>query len=185
MSGAPLASIVPIPFSERPIARPQITISPPLTEVDDRKEDDMSLPLRLPIANEQTQHVANEPESEAEGELEYDDGLIAVAGPIMIACYLVLFLVAATAFHGTGTALLSVMLSATLGVVYFGIPLLLMQIRAGRDVRWRSDPSRAHSSEVDVWTGSMRRWEAIVQIVTIPLAIVMGFTLLAVRWSML
>lgn len=31
----------------------------------------------------------------------------------------------------------------------------------------------------------MRRWEAIVQIVSIPLAILMGFTLLAIRWSAL
>ncbi len=61
----------------------------------------------------------------------------------------------------------------------------MMRIRTGRDVRWQSDPTRAHSSEVDVWTGSMHRWEAVVQIVTIPLVIVTAFTLLAIRWSML
>ena len=145
----------------------------------------MSLPFRLPIVDEQPPQVADEPDTQGEGRFEYDDGLIVVAGPIMIACYVALFAVAATAFHGTGTALFAVVLSAALGVVFFGIPLLMMRIRTGRDVRWQSDPTRAHSSEVDVWTGSMHRWEAVVQIVTIPLVIVTAFTLLAIRWSML
>jgi hemoglobin len=41
----------------------------------------VSLPFRLPIVNEQPPQIADEPETEGEGRLEYDDGLIAVAGP--------------------------------------------------------------------------------------------------------
>lgn len=69
--------------------------------------------------------------------------------------------------------------------VFFAIPILFLRIRAARDRRWRKDGDIATSPVVETWTGSMRRWEAIVQIVSIPLAILMGFTLLAIRWSAL
>jgi hypothetical protein len=38
---------------------------------------------------------------------------------------------------------------------------------------------------VEVGTGSIHRWEAIVQIVSVPVAIVIGFFLFALRWSLL
>jgi hypothetical protein len=38
---------------------------------------------------------------------------------------------------------------------------------------------------VETCTGEMSRSEAIIQIVSIPVAIVVGFTLLAIRWSLL
>ncbi len=145
----------------------------------------MSLPLRSPTASDQTGHLVDEPASERHEFREYDDGLLTVAGPIMIICYVLLFAIAAVTFFRTGTALFAVGVSAAFAVIFFAIPLLLLRIRSGRDDRWNYDPTRAASPEVDVFTGSMHRWEAIVQIISIPLAILMGFVLLAIRWSLL
>lgn len=144
----------------------------------------MSLPLRKSRDHFTELHI-EVPVSDADENIEYDDGLLAVAGPIMIACYALLFAIAAYTFFGTGTALFSVGVSVLFAIVYFAIPMIMMKIRSTRDSRWRTQTSRASSADVEVWTGSLKRWEAILQIVSIPLAILMGFALLAIRWSML
>lgn len=143
--------------------------------------------LRMPTANPSTEYPIEDPlpARDEDAYVEYDDGLLAVAGPIMILCYTLFFSIAAITFYGTGMALFAVAISAFFGLIYFAIPLLMFRIRSTRDGRWQSDSAHAGSAEVDVWTGRMRRWEAIVQIVSIPLAILMGFTLLAIRWSAL
>lgn len=144
----------------------------------------MSLALRKPKLSEQFELQNDEPASARDDVIEYDDGLLAVAGPIMIICYSLLFTIAAFTFS-SGYALFAVVISVLFAVVYYAIPLLFLKIRAARDTRWRRDASAATSPVVETLTGSMRRWEAIVQIVSIPLAILMGFTLLAIRWSAL
>lgn len=145
----------------------------------------MSLALRKPSTSEHVELSADKPPSARDDVIEYDDGLLAVAGPIMLICYSLLFTIAAFTFSGTGYALFAVVISVFFAVVYYAIPLLFLKIRAARDTRWRRDASAATSPIVETLTGSMRRWEAIVQIVSIPLAILMGFTLLAIRWSAL
>ncbi|MCC7251830.1 hypothetical protein, partial [Hyphomicrobium sp.] len=100
-------------------------------------------------------------------------------------CYSLLFTIAALTFIGSGAALFAVVISAFFAVVFFAIPALFLRIRAARDTRWRRDADAATSPIVETWTGSMRRWEAVVQIVSIPLAILVGFALLAIRWSAL
>lgn len=116
---------------------------------------------------------------------EYDDGLLAIAGPIMIICYALLFSVAAATFFSTGAALFAVVVSIAFAVVFFAIPITFFHLRAAQDTRWRKDASHSKSKLVETRTGSMRRWEAVVQIVTIPIVILLGFTALSVRWALL
>lgn len=117
--------------------------------------------------------------------IEYDDGLLAVAGPIMVLCYVLLFAVAGITFFANGSALFAVAVSAVFGVVFFAVPLVFLKMRAKRDVRWIKDAPHTTCTAVETCTGEMSRSEAIIQIVSIPVAIVVGFTLLAIRWSLL
>ena len=144
----------------------------------------MSLALRKPIPAEETGQTAHEPDGARDEPFEHDDGLLAVAGPVMVLSYVLLFAIAAVTFFSSGAALFAVVISIAFAVIYFAIPILFSRMRAARDQRWRKD-ERATSPVVEVWTGSMRRWEAIVQIVSVPLAILMGFALLAIRWGTL
>ncbi|WP_334148045.1 hypothetical protein [Hyphomicrobium sp.] len=115
---------------------------------------------------------------------EDDDGLLAVAGPIMASAYALLLAVAAVTFFRSGGAFFAVVISIVFAAIYFAIPMLFFKIRRTQDQRFHKSELTA-SSVVDVWTGPMHRWEAIVQIVSIPLAILLGFTLLAIRWGTL
>ncbi len=144
----------------------------------------MSLALRTPRPTDQTEQSAGQATDARDVAIEHDDGLLAVAGPIMVVCYVLLFAIAAVTFFSSGSAFFAVGISIVFAVVYFAIPVVFFRIRAARDQRWLKD-EHATSPVVEVWTGSMRRWEALVQIVAVPLAILMGFTLLAIRWSML
>lgn len=164
--------IPPVPAREREFTR-------------DAKEEAMSLALRKPSSIDRTEQSADGLASARDEVSEYDDGLLAIAGPIMLLCYSLLFTIAAVTFISRKDALFAVVISVFFAVVLFAIPLLFLKIRAARDWRWRKDTDIATGPVVEIWTGSMRRWEAIVQIVSIPLAILMGFTLLAIRWSAL
>jgi len=125
------------------------------------------------------------PAAEGDEPGEYDDGLLAVAGPIIITCYTLLFAVAAVTFFSTGTAFFAVIVSIAFAVVFFAIPLTFFRLRASTDKRWRRDDEHSKSEFVETRTGPMRRWEAVVQIVTIPVVILLAFTALSVRWALL
>lgn len=127
---------------------------------------------------------AREPDSASDERWYHDDGLLAVAGPIMVLCYVLLFLDATLTFHGTGTALFAVVISIGFAIIFFAIPTIFTKTRAAHDQRWIKD-EQAKTLNVEVWTGTMRRWEAVVQIVSIPVAILIGFTLLCIRWATL
>ena len=136
----------------------------------------------LPELSENTRKDAIESPKDT---IEYDDGLLAVAGPIMIMCYALLFAVAAITFFANGSALFAVAVSAAFGVVFFAVPLMFLKMRAKRDGRWIKDAPHTTCAAVETCTGEMSRSEAIIQIVSIPVAILVGFTLLAIRWSLL
>lgn len=144
----------------------------------------MSLALRKPNPAEEVDNALHEPPVARDEPFDHDDGLLAVAGPIMLLSYTLLFAIAAVTFIWSGAALFAVAISIAFAVIYFAIPILLLRIRSARDRRWLRD-ERATHPVVEVLTGSMQRWEAIVQMVSIPLAILMGFALLAIRWAML
>lgn len=144
----------------------------------------MSLALKKPAPFDEEIQAPGESDRMLAEDVEHDDGLLAVAGPIMAVCYLLFFAIAAVTFFPNGTALFAVVISISFALIYFAIPMLFLRTRAARDRRWLKD-EQARSPIVEVWTGPMRRWEAIVQIVSVPAAILMGFALLAIRWGTL
>lgn len=145
----------------------------------------MALALRTTEDAEAAHEPTKPPEARSDDAADYDDGLLAVAGPIMGLCYGILFAIAAFTFSGAGSALFAVVISTFFGVIYFAIPMVFLRIRNSRDKRWSNDTAQSRSPEVDVWTGRMRRSEAIIQIVSIPATIVVAFAFLAIRWSFL
>lgn len=145
----------------------------------------MSLALEQPGTIDRVDVSGDEVAGARDEVAEYDDGLLAIAGPIMLICYTLFFTVATVTFMSSGNALFMVVISIFFAVVFFAIPILFFRIRASHDQRWCRDVDTATSATVEVCTGSMRRWEAIVQIVSIPLAILMGFVLLSIRWGTL
>jgi hypothetical protein len=142
-------------------------------------------PKDATITNTIAQH-AHEPSASTAAEPFYlDDGLLSVAGPIIICCYVLLFSVAAITFIGAGEATFAVLIGTVFALVFFTIPVLFMHICRSQDPRWRKDHRKASSPTVEVATGTISRWEAIIQIVSVPVVVAVGFTLLALRWSML
>ena len=65
------------------------------------------------------------------GCVEYDDGLLAVAGPIM-AYAGALVAIASFTFLGSGDAVFAVVISVGFGVMYFAVPLIMRRVRRAR-----------------------------------------------------
>lgn len=119
-----------------------------------------------------------------EGAVDYSDGLLAVAAPVIMLSYAGALGIAAFTFFGKGDALFGVVVSIGFALAYFSVPLLMCRIRDKRDMRWQSDGVQRTSAMVDVWTGPIRRWEGIAQMVSVPLAVLFGFAAFAVIWSL-
>ncbi len=122
--------------------------------------------------------------ADREGAVDYDDGLLAVAGPIMMVAYAGALAIASFTFLGSGDALFAVVISIGFGVMYFTVPLLMRRVRGAHDQRWQPDAAHRASAMVDLWTGPIRRWEGVAQIVSVPLAVLLGFAAFAVIWSL-
>lgn len=146
----------------------------------------MLLRSRKPLLYE-LDDVPHAPEamSPPESPIYQDDGLLSVAGPIMVACYGLMLGIAGLTFFGSGQALFVVAICVVFAFLYFGIPVTLLRIRAARDGRWERNTAKVREPMVEIGTGPIHRWEAIVQIVSVPVAIVIGFALFAIRWSLL
>ena len=108
---------------------------------------------------------SSEATSAPEGPIYKDDGLLTIAGPIIVVCYGLMFGIAGLTFFGSGQALFVVSISTVFAFLYFAIPVTLLRIRAARDGRWERDAAKARDPMVEIGTGSIHRWEAIVQIV--------------------
>lgn len=113
---------------------------------------------------------------------EYDDGLLATAASIMAVAYAVALAAAVITFMANGEALFAVVVSIGFAVVYFAVPLLLTRVRARHDARWRSDPGQRQSHKVEVFTGLIRRSEALAQMLIVPIAVGFAFICFAVIW---
>lgn len=114
--------------------------------------------------------------------IEQDDGLLATAGPIMMACYGVAFTTAVLTFMSNGEAMLAVAVSIGFAVMFFTVPLLMMRVRARHDTRWRSVERANHGDKVDTYTGPMDRASAVVHMVIVPLAVAFAFVGFATIW---
>jgi hypothetical protein len=115
---------------------------------------------------------------------DYSDGLLAVAGPVIVLSYAGALGVAAFTFFGSADALFGVVVSMGFAVAYFAVPLLMCRTRNKRDARWQPDAPPRTCATVDLWTGPIRRWEGIAQIVSVPLAVLFGFAAFAVIWRL-
>ena len=111
---------------------------------------------------------------------DYDDGLLATGGPIMIAAIAVALGIAATTFLASGEALFAVIISGFYTVMFFGIPAVMSRIRYGHDTRWQ----RAHRrvDQVSILTGIMGRREAVLQMVMVPIGVAFAFAAFSTIW---
>lgn len=112
---------------------------------------------------------------------EQDDGLLADAGPIMMAAYGLVLTVAVLTFKGSGEALLAIAVCITFAIVFFGVPLAMMHTRARHDARWQRR-TRSRSDTVDTYTGRVRRVEAVVHMAIVPVIVSIAFASLAAIW---
>lgn len=144
----------------------------------------MSHPHLIPgIGHNAAPSLESEP-VDREGAVDYDDGLLAVAGPIMAGAYAGALAIAALTFFGSGDAMFAVVISVGFAAMYFTLPMFMRRVRGKHDQRWHPDADHKTSPMVDLWTGRVRRWEAIAQIVSVPLAVLFGFAAFSVIWSL-
>lgn len=113
---------------------------------------------------------------------DYDDGLLATAGPVMAGAYASALAITAFTFVSHGEALFAVTISSVFGAVYFTIAFLLLYVRRHRDSRWQTDGREKHAHEVAIYTGSIGRTEALLQMTIVPLAVVAAFSGFALIW---
>jgi hypothetical protein len=141
----------------------------------DRRATGAAVPLKVALRSTETAAMRS-PETHG----EEDDGLAAAAGPIMVAAYAVVLIVAILAFKANGEALLAVAVSIAFAIVFFAVPLAMMRVRARHDARWRKDGAARDSETVGTFTGRIRRTEAVVQMVIVPVVVSAAFIAFAV-----
>ena len=113
---------------------------------------------------------------------DYDDGLLGQALPIIGVAYGSMFLLAAAIFWSDGSAFFAVMVSVGYAMMYFGVPILMGQTRRTHDGRWTAQDHRSNAQFVDTFTGPLKRWEALLQMVLIPIAVSITFIAFCIIW---
>lgn len=113
---------------------------------------------------------------------DYDDGLLATGGPIMISAMGLALLIAATTFFASGEALFAVVISVFYVAIFFGLPGLMARIRSGQDTRWQPDTPRKRDYLVQTYTGIMKRHEAVMQMVIVPIGVAFAFAGFSLIW---
>lgn len=112
-----------------------------------------------------------------------DDGLLRVAGPLMGALYAVALGAAVLTFRGSGEALFAAVISIGFAVVYFTVPILMVRVRARHDARWRRPGRHDATDRIQTFTGDLKRWEAVLQVVIVPAAVAFGFVAFGLIWT--
>lgn len=114
-----------------------------------------------------------------------DDGLLRVAGPLMAVCYSIAFGAAWLTFRGSSAALFPVAISICFAVMYFTIPILLIKVRNRHDARWRSEEAERTSASIEIHTGRLTRFEALTQMLIVPIAVAFAFVCFGTIWTIL
>ncbi len=114
---------------------------------------------------------------------DHDDGLLGQAMPMFGAAYAVMFLAAAVTFWSSGAALFAVVISAGYTLMYFAVPIIMTNLKHVHDTRWTSDVRQVDAAIVDTYTGPIKRWEALLQMVLIPFAVATTFVVFCVIWT--
>jgi ABC-type transport system involved in cytochrome bd biosynthesis fused ATPase/permease subunit len=107
---------------------------------------------------------------------DYDDGLLKVAGPAMIGCYLFSLAVMAITLASDGVALFMLAISTFYLAIYFVLPKMFLNMRKGMDPRYQQNLEREQSDVVEIHTGTIHRGEALLQMLLIPIAVVVTLT---------
>jgi len=119
------------------------------------------------------------------GPVDYDDGLLSTTAPIMILNMGVAICILALTFLASGEALFAVVISAGYVAVFFGLPILLTRIRDRHDDRWTRDVPERTQHTVAVFTGTIKRHEAIAQMLIVPLGLTFAFASFGLIWVLL
>nr|PZN75716.1 MAG: hypothetical protein DIU57_18045 [Pseudomonadota bacterium] len=114
--------------------------------------------------------------------VEYDDGLLATGLPIMISAIGVALAVAVATFFTNGEALFAVVISIAYAAVFFGVPAIMARLRSRHDTRWKPLPPHARDHIVSIYTGFMKRHEAILQMVIVPVGVAFAFAGFSLIW---
>lgn len=114
--------------------------------------------------------------------IDYDDGLLSTAIPLMVFAYGIALAVAAFTFLGSREALFVIAISAAYGAMYFGLPLVMSRIRRRHDPRWSTKKEKRRTQRVEVFSGSIGRFEAILQMTIVPFAVTIAFAAFAIIW---
>lgn len=114
--------------------------------------------------------------------LDYDDGLLRIAVPIMIVAYGSALGIVTATFWQSGEALFPIVICAVYIMMFFGVPILMSQVRNRHDTRWESRHPEATSDKVSVFTGRIGRTEAVLQIIIVPLVVVFAFAAFSIIW---
>ena len=124
-----------------------------------------------------------EPNTTAESDpADYDDGLLATSGPIMIASMAAGMCMVALTFLASGEAMFAVVISFAWIVVFFGLPIIMSRMRNRYDGRWCRDVPERRQQLVAVFTGTMKRHEAIAQMIVVPVGIMFAFGSFGLIW---
>lgn len=113
---------------------------------------------------------------------DYDDGLLATGGPIMIGAIGVALAIAAMTFVASGEALFAVAICVVYTAMFFGVPIMMLRMRSGHDARWQRDTPHKRKPVVTTYTGLIGRREAIVQMVIVPVGVSFAFGAFALIW---
>lgn len=113
---------------------------------------------------------------------DYDDGLLPTAGPVIAGSYGLALVIAALTFMSNGEAMFAVAISSVFAAVYFALAFLIFMVRKHRDIRWQAEGRQKHAGEVAIYTGAIRRREALLQMTIVPLSVVAAFTVFALIW---
>ena len=111
---------------------------------------------------------------------DYDDGLLSVGTPIMLAAYGSMIFVAVVTFMASRGALLAIAVCAVYMVMYFGVPLVMLRQRNRYDTRWQLDTPARSADVIEVFTGPIRRREALAQMTIVPVCVAVAFASFAV-----
>lgn len=142
---------------------------------------------RLERADHDVEESSNKPRvatKSSAAPIDQDDGLLAEAIPIMIVAYAIALAAAVITFKANAEALFAVVISIGFAVVFFAVPLLLGRVRGEHDARLRPAPRQHASDRVETFTGIIRRPDALVQMVIVPIAVGLGFSCFALVWAL-
>ena len=116
---------------------------------------------------------------------EADDGLLRVAGPFVAVCYVIAFGAAWLTFRGSSEAWFPVAISICFAVMYFTVPIVLMKVRNRHDARWRSKEAERTGASIEINRGRLTRFEALTQMLIVPIAVAFAFLCFGVIWTVL